>query len=177
MKKGGIRIVPLSPELFEPYIQVGTTSYCQHYLHLWKNRDPNFYIHRAFRPEVVQKEWEDPKVLQYLISLDNLPVGILKVLLNHAIKGEKEINCLFLERIYLLAEYTGKGIGKAALEFTESLARKKGQDYLCLETMQKGPALDFYQKNGYEIFGRKILDFPGLVASERPMYILVKALE
>ena len=176
MKKGAISIVPLRPELFETYIQVGTTSYCQHYLHLWENQDPTYYIENAFRSKVVQKEWEDPEVLLYLIYLETLPVGILKIILDKVINGENKINCLFLERIYLLAAYTGKGIGQAALEFTETLARKKGQNHICLETMQKGPALDFYQKNGYAILGVKQLDFPGMVTAERPMYILGKAL-
>lgn len=176
MKKGAVSIIPLRPEHFEPYIQVGTTSYYEHYLHLWKNRDPTYYIENAFRPDVVQKEWEDPEVSLYLIYLKNLPVGILKIILNKTIEWEQNINCLFLERIYILAAYTGKGIGQTALDFAETLAREKGQSQICLETMQKGPALDFYKKNGYAILGGKQLDFPGMVAAERPMYILGKAL-
>ncbi len=176
MKNGSIHIVPLTPALFEPYIDVGTTSYCQHYLHLWNNRDPSPYIKQAFRPEVVKKEWEDPGISLYLIYVETLPVGILKIILDTPVNKDKRINCLFLERIYLLAEYTGQGIGKAALEFAESLGREKGQKYLCLETMKKGPALDFYQNNGYKILGTKALDFNGLVPEERPMFILGKEL-
>lgn len=174
MNTGAIQIIPLTPDLFEQYIRLGKASYSQHYLHLWENQDPSAYFENAFRPEVVKQEWEDPGVRLFLIYLNAKPAGILKIILEKIIGKENEISCLFLERIYLLSEFTGKGVGKEALRFSESLARKNNRQYVCLEAMQKGPALRFYEKNGYRILGAKNLHFPGSVEEERPMYILGK---
>ena len=177
MEETAIHIVPLTPELFDAYIRVGIKSYCEHYLHLWENRDPRPYIENSFSREIVQQEYEDPNVSLYLILRGTLQVGILKLILNKTIELPEHIKCLFLERIYLLAAYSGTGIGARVLQFTEAKARDQNTKAVLLETMQKGPALKFYQKNGYDIWGTKNLGFTGLVEEERPMFILGKYLE
>ncbi|MBT8211452.1 MAG: GNAT family N-acetyltransferase [Eudoraea sp.] len=176
MEEAAIDIVPLTPDLFDSYIRIGIKSYCQHYLHLWENRDPDPYIENSFSSDIVQKEWEDPNVSLFLICSNTIPVGILKLILNKTFKLPEPVKCLFLERIYLLAEHSGRGIGARVLQFTEDIAKEQNTKAVCLETMQKGPALEFYQKNGYVIWSTKNLEYSGLVKAERPMFILGKHL-
>jgi len=177
MEEAVIDIVPLTPELVDSYIRIGIKSYCQHYLHLWENRDPGPYIENSFSRDIVQQECEDPNVYLFLIFRHTLPVGILKLILNKTFKLPEPIKCLFLERIYLLAEYSGTGIGTRVIEFTEAMAKDLNIKAVCLETMQKGPALKFYRKNGYDIWSAKNLEYPGSVKAERPMFILGKHLK
>ena len=169
-------IIPVEPAQFETYIQVGCSSYFQHYLHLWADRDPTPYFVNSFHIDAVQKEWEDPDCLLYLILFANEPAGILKIILNKTIPKANVNDCLFLERIYILNAYSGKGLGTYAMDFIEELCAKHNKDYLCLESMQKGRALEFYKQKGLSIIGEKLLGYPGLVASERPMYIMGKKL-
>ena len=171
-----ISIIPVKPEQFDLYIRIGTKSYRQHYLHLWQKRDPTPYIEVSFVKKVVHQEWEDPNCLLFLIYLEKNPAGILKLILNKTLAEATVGDCLFLERIYLLNEYSGKGLGKYALNYIEKLGREHNQEKLCLATMQKGQALDFYKQNGFSIIGEKQLSFPGLVESERPMFYLSKDL-
>ncbi len=172
-----IDIVPLIPELHDTYIRIGIRSYRQHYLHLWENRDPTHYIENSFSRVVVQQESKDPNVSLYLIYSETTPIGILKLILDKSLNLPGPVSCLFLERIYLLAEYSGGGIGTRVLQFAESIARANNTEALCLETMQKGPALHFYRKNGYAIWDKKHLEYPGMIETERPMYILGKFLK
>lgn len=176
MEETEIDIVPLTPELFDAYIRTGIKSYRQHYLHLWENQDPGAYIDNSFNLGIVEQEYQDPKVSLFLICSNKSPVGVLKLILNMTLELPDQIDCLFLERIYLLAEYSGAGIGTRVLQFTEAIAHDHKIKAICLETMQKGPALKFYQKNGYKIWSSKNLEYPGLVEAERPMYILGKLL-
>lgn len=176
MDNNRIGIIPLEPAQFETYIRVGRKSYSQHYLHLWKDREPLPYFEDSFSPAAVQNEWEDPNCLLFLIQLMNKPAGILKILLTKAIPTANVPDCLFLERIYILNEYSGKGLGKYTLDFIEKLAAKNNKKIICLESMQKGRALDFYKRHGFNIIGEKQLSYPGLVESERPMYIMGKTL-
>lgn len=176
MDSSRIRILSLEPAQFETYIQVGQKSYIQHYLHLWKDRDPAPYFENSFHENAVQKEWEDPNCLLFLINVSGNPAGILKILLNRSIPKANIKDCLFLERIYILNEYSGRGLGTYVMEFIAGLSKKYNKDYVCLESMQKGKALKFYKQQGFAVIGEKLLNYPGLVASERPMYIMGKKL-
>ncbi|MCX2720510.1 GNAT family N-acetyltransferase [Lentiprolixibacter aurantiacus] len=171
-----IKIIPVGPEHYETYIRVGRKSYSQHYLHLWKERDPSPYFEKSFHKRAVKKEWEDPDCLLFLIYVTGSPAGILKIVLNKAMPLASISDCLFLERIYLLKEFSGQGVGTYALGFVERLCRKYYKNYIWLESMQKGKAIEFYKQNGFNITGEKQLSFPGLVESERPMYIMGKKL-
>ena len=172
-----VGIIPVEPEQFETYIRIGRQSYSQHYLHLWEDRDPAPYFNNSFHLEAVKSEWKDPNCLLFLIEVMNKPAGILKILLNKSIPAVNVADCIFLERIYILREYSGKGLGAYSLEFIDRLAEEHNKDFLCLESMQKGRALEFYKRNGFSILGEKLLNYPGLVASERPMYIMGKKLK
>lgn len=172
-----VSIIPVKPELFDTYIRVGAQSYREHYLHLWQKADPKAYMEVSFTKKVVQQEWEDSNCRLFLIYLEKNPAGILKLIMNKTLKEVAVRDCLFLERIYLLREYSGQGLGKYALKYIEALGSENNREKLCLATMQKGRALDFYKQNGFSIIGEKLLSFPGLVASERPMYILYKNLK
>ena len=176
MDSAQIGIIPVEPALFKTYIEVGRRSYLQHYLHLWEDRDPTPYFVNSFHEDAVRKEWEDPHCLLFLIQVEDMPAGILKILLNINIPNAKGTDGLFLERIYLLNAYSGRGLGTYIMDFIEDLALKNKKNYLWLESMQKGMALKFYQKRGFVVIGEKLLSYPGLVASERPMFIMSKKL-
>ncbi|MBT8321667.1 MAG: GNAT family N-acetyltransferase [Eudoraea sp.] len=177
MDKNRILIIPVNPEHFDTYIRVGSKSYNEHYLHLWQNQDPTPYMEVSFRKEVVRKEWEDSNCLLFLIYVDKSPAGILTLVLNKTPLATTVKDGLFLERIYLLREYSGQGLGTYALKYIEALGKEYGREQLYLATMQKGQALNFYKQNGFYILGEKQLTFPGMVESERPMYILGKKLK
>lgn len=176
MDNSRIRITAVEPKQFETYIQVGRKSYCQHYLHLWEDQDPTPYFKNSFHELALKKEWEDPNCLLFLIHVKNNPAGIVKILLNKTTPAVKATDCLFLERIYILNEYSGQGLGTYALAFIEKLARKYRKNYVWLESMQKGKALDFYKQKGFTVLGEKLLNYPNLVESERPMYIMGRKL-
>ena len=176
MHEAQFHLAPLTPDHFETYMEIGSESYKQHYLHLWQNQDPTPYLQSSFSREVVQQEWEDPSVVLYLVVSGQSPAGIVKLILDKNIPLLQGKACLFLERIYLLREFSGRGLGSQVLNYVEELGRQGKKEAICLETMQKGRALSFYQKYGFSIIGEKQLDYPDVVDSERPMYILCKNL-
>ncbi len=169
-------IVPLNLELISDYIKVGTASYRQHYLHLWVNRDPTNYLESSFTEKVVKSEIEDQNCSLFICKNGSENTGILKVIMHKELGSYTAAQCMYLEKIYLLAEHTGKGMGKWILARLEELAQENKKEVLCLDTMQKGPALHFYLKNGFTIIGEKKLSFPNVIDTERPMYILCKSL-
>ena len=162
----------LNKELIDTYIEVGKISYCQHYLHLWENRDPQPYITSSFTVSVVQKELTDPNLIHFIVMHDSSPTGVMKIVINAGLGNYTPDKAILLEKIYLLSEYSGKGLGKQCLDFITEFARSQGKEVLWLDTMKNGRALSFYLDYGFTIVGEKELEFNSVIKAEKPMYIL-----
>ncbi len=173
---GNLHFVTPGKEEAALYMEIGSRSYCQHYTHLWLNNDPGPYLRRSFTPEVVYQELKEPGLSHYIIYLGAEAVGIIKIIKDSRLYHFPAKEALLLEKLYLLKEVAHRGIGSLALRFVEELAKEANKKLLWLDTMQQGPALGFYLKNGYRIMGNKLLQLPGVLEAKRPMHILGKEL-
>lgn len=171
-----VTLVPVIHDNLEVYLTVGVKSYCENYLHLWENDDPAPYLSNGFTKEVVERELQDPNTLNFLINLGEAPVGILKLVKNCRIDEISATDALKAEKIYLLKEHSGKGIGKQLLQFIEKTAKALNKEIVWLDTMQKGKPVHFYQKNGFVIKRESEVVLPNVRPEEKPMYILTKKL-
>ncbi|WP_394749887.1 GNAT family N-acetyltransferase [Spongiimicrobium salis] len=172
-----VSVVPLNAATIPIYIEVGTAAYNQHYLHLWKNQDSSPYILSSFTEEVLHKELKDSTNAHYMIHYGDRPVGILKLIVHCPFQNYSDKEALLVQKIYILHEYSGKGIGSATLDFIKSKALDYGKKIIWLDTMKKGPAYFFYLKNGFKVVGSTSLDLPSALDSERDMYQLLLPIE
>ena len=180
--EGGINVdtsvclIPMDKTRIDLYIQLGKQTYNEHYLHLWKNGIPSEYFETYYTPEKVKTEIGDPKLSHFIVEWEQKPIGIVK--LNAREKAEliKDKPVILLEKIYLLNAYSGKGIGRVVIRKIEDLLRNQGVKILWLDTMKKGRTLSFYQNQGYQILGEKLLHYTNIKEEERPMCILSKPL-
>ncbi len=156
------------------YLEAGRQGYRDHYCHLWPKGDPSPYLSRNFTEDVLRKELGLPGVLHWVVYVEGTAAGICKVDLTRESKTFHPGRALFLEKIYFKNEYTGKGLGHTMLEMLAGLARQKSRTGIWLEAMQKGPALDFYRKQGFEILGTTAVPYPEVLEEEKPMWILGK---
>lgn len=171
-----ITLEPTTTSNLQKYLEVGIASYGQHYRHLWQNNDPAPYVSRWFTEEVVEGELQDPNSLNYIINLDGEAVGILKLVKNCGIDEISDSEALKAEKIYLLQEQSGKGIGKQLLQFIEDMATTLNKRVVWLDAMQKGKPIHFYQKNGYVIKRESEVVLPHVKPTEKAMWILTKKL-
>ena len=171
-----VHFEPLTPKTYEEYIEVGAKAYDQHYLHLWPNRNSSPYIFTSFTLEVLKKEEADINTLLYLIKWNGKAVGILKFTLDSSLDSYSKKEALYVDKIYILNEYSGKGIGKKTLRFVQLRARELGKKIIWLDTMQKGPALNFYLKNDFKIYKISQIQLPHVLEAEKDMYIMLKKL-
>lgn len=169
-----VHFEPLTALRFGTYIEIGTKAYVQHYLHLWQERNASPYLMGSFTTDVLEQEDTDANTALFIINYKCKAVGILKYTIHSELSPFSEKEALYLDKIYILNEYTGKGIGKKVLRFTQLRAKENRKKILWLDTMQNGPALSFYLKNGFEIHGEKQLHFPEVLEEERPMFVLTK---
>lgn len=171
-----IHFEPLTPVTYQEYIAVGTKAYDQHYLHLWPNQDSSPYISTSFTLQVLKKEEQAKNTLLYVIKRNGIGVGILKFTLDSCLGPYSKNEALYIDKIYIQNEYSGKGIGKKTLRFVQLRAKEMGKKLIWLDTMQKGPALNFYLKNDFEIYGESQIQLPNVIEVEKHMYIMIKKL-
>lgn len=172
--KSTITFEPLVASRYNDYIIIGTKAYNQHYRHLWPNGDTSTYIQNSFTKEILLKEEQDENTALYLLKMENIYVGILKITLDMAIAKLNKSEALYLDKIYIQKEFTGLGIGRETLKFIETKARKLSKKAIFLGAMQNGLALSFYLANNFSIIDTSKVPFENVIEEEKPMYILLK---
>lgn len=171
-----IQFEPLVPENYHHYIEIGTKSYNQHYKHLWPKGNTDTYIQNSFTLDVLLKEEKDYNTHLFMIKYNQVYVGILKITLNKPYGDLQKDDVLFLDKIYILKEHSGKGIGAKSILFLEEYGRKLSKKVIILESIQKGPAKDFYLTRNFNIVGSTSFPFKNVIESEKPMYVLMKTI-
>lgn len=169
-----VKFEAVASKTCELYCKLGIKAYKEHYLHLWKNNDPSPYIEESFTIDVVSHELKDNSSSLWLIYQGNKAVGILKLIKGAPIAAHNSNETVFLEKIYILNRFSGKGMGSHALGWVEKYCLNSNKHLIWLETMQKGPALNFYLKNGYHVLKEKQLKFDQVLEKQKPMYVLFK---
>ena len=169
-----VHFEPITPKSYQSYIDVGTRAYNQHYLHLWPNGNSTPYIESSFTLDVLRKEENDNNTILYRIIFEKKVVGVLKITLNAPFGSFSEKEALCVDKIYILNEYSGKGIGKKVIQFALLRAKESDKKVVWLDTMQKGPALEFYLKNGFQIHSESKVIFPTVIKDESLMWVMAK---
>lgn len=67
-------------------------------------------------------------------------------------------NSTRIHKLYILPEAQGKKIGKQLLDKTSSLAIENKSELINLNVNKHNSGVQFYQKNGFEIFKEEVID-------------------
>lgn len=152
---------------------IGERSYTPHYAHLWKPGGVAWYMQRCFAAAVLEKELADENVEYYIVSENRENIGILKLILKKPIPDSKIENALYLEKIYFIKEWTGKGIGRKLIEFAFNRARDLNRDCVWLMAMDTSDKpIAAYERAGFEIHSRARFDFEIMKEEFRGMVVM-----
>ncbi len=154
-------------------IDVSQQFYPKHYAHIWKNEDTSYYINLSFTRKAFEKDFEVDNIIYFLIQKQNKNLGLLKIRKYQEIDIYNNNEALQLEKIYLLKESTGLGIGKKGVEFVKQYANDLQKKVIWLDVMTTSPALLFYQKMGFKTISFYSLDYPGLKDGYREMQRMI----
>ena len=111
------------------------------------------YNARCFNDQVLKKELQDPESWWYFIEYEHELAGYLKVNVGKAQTELQEEDGFEVERIYVLKDFYGQGVGAALMEHAIQIGRKLGKKYLWLGVHEKNyRALGFYAKFGFREF-------------------------
>ncbi|MDE3234747.1 MAG: GNAT family N-acetyltransferase [Bacteroidota bacterium] len=157
-----ISIQPVTIQEAAKLSELAISIYKEHYLHLWNEGGAEWYMYEfAYAPSVIRKELEDKNNLYFFLVMDNIHIGYLKLKLNANLHETRSADSLELERIYIHQEYTGRGLGKQMLMWSEAIARQHHKKIIFLKAMDSSAdAIRFYRSNGYEQAGYFQLPIP-----------------
>lgn len=115
--------------------------------------DMNHYYARCFTDTKLKEELQNPESWWFFIESGGTLAGYLKVNVGQAQTEMQEDDGFEVERIYVLKEFYGTGVGAALMVHAIHLGRQKGKKYLWLGVHEENyRALRFYEKFGLREF-------------------------
>lgn len=115
------------------------------------------YLEKAFQPAKQAAELQDPDSAFFFIREGKKNLGYIK--LNHGNAQTEQLadTGMEIERIYILKEAQGKGLGQVLLDFAVDQARLAGQKGIWLGVWEENKgAIRFYERNGFVPFDKHI---------------------
>jgi len=117
----------------------------------------NKYLDEAFSFTKLTTELSDNNAEFYFATLDNKVIGYLKLNFGESQTELQDNKAVEIERIYVLKEYHGKGVGQLLCDKAIKIARQKNAEYVWLGVWEENPrAINFYKKNGFVEFDKHI---------------------
>ena len=171
-----IRLV--EPFELETLLSVTRQTFVDTYEHLNDPVDFQAYLSQNFTLEKLESDFKTVQNDQntaggfvnnyYFIETDKI-IGYFKINVNKSpLESDtpiiyqsnfdyKTLKGIEIERIYVMKEMKGQGIGRFMIEKTIEIAKINGFDYVWLGVWADNPAaIAFYQKMGFTVFGEHI---------------------
>lgn len=153
--------------------EICNDSYAKNFYNHWNENGLKWYLEKEFGEEKLKADLKDSNLEYYFIIHHEIPVGFAKIRYN-AMLNEIENNAVELEKIYVLPEFKGKGIGKAALsEIIKSLRRQKIKTLFLYVIDTNTKAISFYKKLGFFWHSNTLFDIPYFKEELKGMHCMV----
>ena len=117
--------------------------------------DMQKYLDENLSIEKLKTELENPNSEFYFVENNDEILGYLKLNFKDAQTEKLEENHFEIERIYVLKTFLGQKIGQILFDKAIEIGREKNLEYVWLGVWEENHrAIKFYEKNGFEIFGK-----------------------
>lgn len=111
------------------------------------------FLDKAYSEEKLKSEIEDKESETFLAVENQKIFGVLKINTGNAETESGLENSLEIQRIYILKESKGLGIGTVFMNLAEKKARELGVSFIWLGVWEKNfPAQKFYTDKGFRRF-------------------------
>ena len=107
------------------------------------------YLNENLTYNKLVDEINHPDAQFYIVKVERIPVGYLKINFSGAQTDIKDGNGLEIERIYVLKDYQNRKIGQLLFDKALQIAKDHNMHYLWLGVWEKNlKAINFYKRNG-----------------------------
>ena len=155
MEKIIIRIV--EPNEFEILTQISRQTFIDTFAALNTAANMQQYLEESFSPGQLKTELENPDAKFYFALLQDNVIGYLKLNFGQGQTELRDSKSIEIERIYVLKEYQGTGVGKELFNTALVTAKVANAAYVWLGVWEHNQmAINFYKRNGFVEFDKHI---------------------
>ncbi|ABR74112.1 N-acetyltransferase [Actinobacillus succinogenes] len=152
-----MNIYPIDSSSLMLLKEISIRTFKETFSHSNTPEDMEVYLAAHFSTEQLQSELANPHSNFYFAEINNKVVGYLKLNFSTAQTESFDLNAVEIERIYVLSQFQGTGIGKRLYQHALEFAKQRMAKYLWLGVWEhNSKAIEFYKKNGLEIFDKHI---------------------
>ena len=157
--------------------EICIAAYAQNFAHHWEENGLELYLADQFSIERLTADVSNPNFAYYFIKASAKPIGFIKVKLTADLATFKKEETVELEKIYVLPEMKGQGIGKRALTaITQEMAGiGKKIFFLCVIDTNTA-AIKFYEKLGFQFHSKTRLEAPFFKEALKGMHRMYRPL-
>ena len=135
--------------------KISITTFRETFEEVNSEKDMQKYLDENLSLERLKSELENLDSEFYFIENENKNLGYLKLNFENAQTEKVEENYFEIERIYVLKAFLGQKIGQILFDKAIEIGREKNLEYVWLGVWEENHrAIKFYEKNGFEIFGK-----------------------
>ena len=117
--------------------------------------DMQKYLDENLSIEKLKTELEYVNSEFYFVESNDEILGYLKLNFKDAQTEKVEENYFEIERIYVLKAFLGQKLGQILFDKAIEIGREKNLEYVWLGVWEENHrSIRFYEKNGFEIFGK-----------------------
>ncbi len=120
------------------------------------SRQISYMMDMMYSTDALQRQMQE-QGHRYVLALDGEePVGYVSYETGYRGRCWTKIH-----KIYVLSTMQGRGVGRLLMEKVVAVARTQGDEQLSLNVNRYNPAIDFYQRMGFEIMDQENIDIGG----------------
>ena len=135
--------------------KISITTFRETFEEVNSEEDMQKYLDENLSLERLKNELENQNSEFYFAENNGEILGYLKLNFKDAQTEKLEENHFEIERIYVLKAFLGQKIGQILFDKAIEIGREKNLEYVWLGVWEENHrAIRFYEKNGFEIFGK-----------------------
>ena len=152
-----LRITKAELSNLEALREISISTFVESFAHLNTAADFKIYLEHNFSPSKLADELSNPASIFFLVYQNTEIIAYLKLNLSSAQTETKYLNSLEIERIYVLNNFKGNGIGTKLIFKAKEIALKHNLNFIWLGVWEKNTeAIAFYKKHGFNEFGNHV---------------------
>lgn len=136
-----------------PQIQeLAKKSWNSAYQNILSQDQIDYMLQQMYSEEEISSHLENPNYQYYLVLKDEIGAGFIGFEFHYENATTK------LHRIYLLDNFIGQGLGKAAINFLKGKTSETSDKRIILNVNKNNPAKQMYESQGFNIYKEAIFE-------------------
>lgn len=112
----------------------------------------DYMLQKMYSAEEISSHLKNPNYHYFIIEENSIPAGFI------GFENHYEEKTTKLHRIYLLDDFKGKGLGKAALQFLKEKVSEASDNRIILNVNKNNAAQKMYESQGFRVYAEGIFD-------------------